>query len=261
MASLRQPTTQQVLRLFGSQSIWSAMVLLSLVNPPIALPQTQHPNTSSVLLVQVVPHIPPPVPLPPPIVIPQTPGPLIPTPQPLPPPAPLPPIELPQPRRDVLPSPPPPPLSPTVRVPPACHVTTLSSSSPSDCSTRSITYGDIYNDLSSCISGPCFANKFLSMDQVVVIYPSDFSDRQAAVETLRAELAEGINQMGDYLKKRARSGASGLPSIEAITNLVDQAIDEIKTINQPVGESREQRRKRLGLGPATTSLAKMAGNS
>lgn len=90
---------------------------------------------------------------------------------------------------------------------------------------------------------------------MIVIYPEAYEERQQARAELRAEMVQGVRTMGAYLKGRASDGIPGLPSIGGIHSLVQQAIDEIDSINQPVGESRDERRRRLGLGPALSNLA------
>lgn len=90
---------------------------------------------------------------------------------------------------------------------------------------------------------------------MIIIYPEPHAERQQARAELRAEMVYGVKAMGTYLNNLANDGISGLPSIDGITQLVQQAIDEIDSIDQPVGESLNERRRRLGLEPALSTLA------
>lgn len=96
---------------------------------------------------------------------------------------------------------------------------------------------------------------------MVVIYPAAIEERQLARAELRTEMAQGVQAMGTYLTDRARDGGSDLPSIEGTHKLVQQAIDDIDNIDQPIGETRDERRRRLGLGYSLSSLAKTMRDS
>lgn len=157
------------------------------------------------------------------------------------------------------PSPPPPPsLSPSVRIPPGCLVTSTTASLGSDCDARYITYSNLYKELYSCNTGKCYSMKFLELNRmpVIVVLPESYEQQEEALQQLRAEMVYGVKKMGAYLKTQASNGVSDLPSIDKLGSLVDSAVSEIRNIGQPVGETREERRRRLGLGPAVTSLAK-----
>lgn len=212
-------------------------------------------DPSPLLLTQIRPAplpIPPPLPLPLPLPTP------LPTPTPLPSPTPLltPPIS-------PVPHPPPPVLSPPTRALLHCQVTTADGAPTDPCTERSITSQDLYRDFHSCNTGKCYATKFLQLERLpmVVIYPAAIEERQLARAELRTEMAQGVQAMGTYLTDRARDGGSDLPSIEGTHKLVQQAIDDIDNIDQPIGETRDERRRRLGLGSSLSSLAKTVRDS
>lgn len=153
---------------------------------------------------------------------------------------------------------PPPVVTPhLLQIPPTCQVTTAGGSPTGDCDKRYINSRDLSRDFYSCNDGRCYAWKFLQLKRqsMIIIYPEPHAERQQARAELRAEMVYGVKAMGTYLNNLANDGISGLPSIDGITQLVQQAIDEIDSIDQPVGESLNERRRRLGLEPALSTLA------
>lgn len=234
---------------------------IALAGSAVGQPTDVDRAPSPLLLAQIRPAplpVPPPLPLPLPLPTP------LPTPTPLPSPTPLPPpTPLPTPPISPVPHPPPPVLSPPARALLPCQVTTADGAPTGNCDTRLITSQDLYRDFHSCHTGKCYATKFLQLERLpmVVIYPAAIEERQLARAELRAEMAQGVQAMGTYLTDRAKDGGSDLPSIEGIHRLVQQAIDDIDNIDQPIGETRDERRRRLGLGSSLSSLAKTVRNS
>ena len=96
---------------------------------------------------------------------------------------------------------------------------------------------------------------------MIVVYPQAPAARAEAQAVLREKMVAGAIAMGQHLKDRVNSGAAGLPSVSQINSLVDRAIAEVDNIDQPVGESTDQRLRRLGLGPAVGSLARQVRDS
>lgn len=113
------------------------------------------------------------------------------------------------------------------------------------CDYRYILSSNLYGDLHRCRTGTglCYAHKILGFDKLIVILPDD-SDRLDP--KFQAELVDGIKEMGKYLRKRSAAD---------ITHLVEKAIKDIDGIDQPVGESTEQRLRRLGLSQSIRTLA------
>lgn len=143
---------------------------------------------------------------------------------------------------------------------PACVITTAGGSPSGNCHYRYIGVDDLYQDLSSCSTGACFAQKFLDIDQapLVVVYPAAPQALVAAQAQLHAEMAAGIRAMGAGLEQQVSNGTTGLPSLSEIDDLVDDALSEVDAIDQPVNESSDQRLRRLGLTPSIRSLANQA---
>lgn len=192
-----------------------------------------------------VPPIRPPNPLPTP-----TSGGLTPIPTPTPTPTFAPP-------QMVAPSPPPVTEDRTAPVVP-CVVTGVGDLPPGNCQRRYIRYSDLYRDFYACNDARCYARKLLSVDQVptVVIYPEVHSARVQAQDDFRSDVMQGVEQMGAYLEQRAYAGEAGLPSISSLRSLVSDAKREIANIDQPIDESPDQWRRRLGIGNAMRLLAR-----
>lgn len=161
-----------------------------------------------------------------------------------------------------IPVPPPPTTVPGVQIPvmPSCQVTTVGGWPSGDCRWRYISFDALYRDIYSCQTGRCYATKFLQIDQapIVVVYPQAPVERAQARAAFHEDMAYGVKAMGTYLKGRVNEGAAGLPSISDITNLTNRASEEIDSIDQPISESPDQQRRRLGLGSAMRTLARYA---
>ena len=152
--------------------------------------------------------------------------------------------------------------TPPVRALPPCQVTTAGGLTSGDCPARYINFRLSYDDIAGCNTGRCFARQFLDIDKapMIVVYP------QAPLRVQKrrqccGKMVAGAIAMGQHLKDRVNSGAAGLPSVSQINSLVDRAIAEVDNIDQPVGESTDQRLRRLGLGPAVGSLARQVRDS
>ena len=161
-------------------------------------------------------------------------------------------------------SPPPPPVAqPRTRVPPYCVVSSADNWAPSGCSSRYISFNDLWRGLRACGDNDarCFASKLLAMakEPVVVVY----SRAEAAVQSdyLHREVAYAIAVMGDHLKTRVYNGAGNLPSISGIDDLVNRAKQQVNSIDVPLNETQDEQLKRLGLTPAMISLATNVANS
>ena len=99
---------------------------------------------------------------------------------------------------------------------------------------------------------------------MVVVYPEAAAAQAAARAQLRAEMVEGVEAMSSQLRDRVNNGGSDnadLPSLSEIKRLTQKAIAEVESIDQPVGESTDQMMQRLGLGPATRTLAQKVRDS
>ncbi len=143
-----------------------------------------------------------------------------------------------------------------VRLP--CQVTAVKDLPSDNCRSRYIFYKDLYRDVHTCKTARCFALKFLEIDRAptVVIYTGAHAERARAHAALREDMVYGVEKMGAYLKERAGAGAAGLPNMSEIKSLVNQATREVDSIDQPIDETPEQQRARLGLGSAMRLLAK-----
>ena len=144
-----------------------------------------------------------------------------------------------------------------IRFLPGCVVASTNRYAPNDCSTRFINYQTLRDEFRLCTNGRCFAGKFLDIAKapMIVVYPQAQPARAAAQAEVRAVMAEGVRAMGSTLRQRVNNGASGLPSLAGIDDLIHRASEEIDRIDQPTNESMEERLRRLGLGPATRSMA------
>ena len=72
---------------------------------------------------------------------------------------------------------------------------------------------------------------------------------------LQRDLRTGARSMRDYLADRKRGGAPDLPSLSDIDRVLSDALREVDRIAQPVGETPQERRRRLGIGGAMAAMS------
>jgi hypothetical protein len=126
---------------------------------------------------------------------------------------------------------------------------------PAHCTLRFIAFDALYRDIYSCSTGPCYARKFLAIDRapIVVVFPQFESLRAQAV--LHDEMVTGVEVMGATLRNSMSRGAAGLPSFSELETLTDRAITDVGFLDPLGGQSDDERRCRLGVGPNTKALA------
>lgn len=150
------------------------------------------------------------------------------------------------------PGPPPPPNPPKLNIPEHCKIHRVADSLSDYCNgERYINSQDLYADIGLCSTGPCFAEKFLDLAKWDTGVVFEGPSIQAQKDQLRQEMIDAVRTMGDYLKQQNRTGpdhsessaehgeseeprvgkaTNDLPSIEGISELVDEAIKEVDEI-------------------------------
>lgn len=147
-----------------------------------------------------------------------------------------------------------PPIYSPPPMPPVCVIQSTSDYA-SGCSTAYIHFQTLYDELHSCSTGPCYARVLSGLERlpVVVIYPA--AQAVQAQAALAAEVRAGVEAMGETLRGRLAADDPGLRTDAArIDQVVADALAEADAIQQPIDETDEQRRQRLGLKRATRAL-------
>lgn len=142
----------------------------------------------------------------------------------------------------------------------SCPVTSAREYTGDMCTNRLIRATTVLYELKTCYDAACYAARIVEISaapDIVLTYPAEPQERIALQHAIRAELAYAVQYMGRHLRERALQGAPGLPDLGAIDNLIAEAKAEVNAIDQPIDETRDQRRQRLGLGRAKRRMAEL----
>lgn len=142
----------------------------------------------------------------------------------------------------------------------ACPVTSLDDATSSSCKARLIDASAVFALLHPCTDAVCYAQSIAKLTRapdLIIVYPAEPAERAQVQQAIRREIAYAAVYMGEALTRRAREGDSTLPSVDEIEELAASARREVDAIDQPIDETPDQIRQRLGLGPAKRRMAAM----
>jgi len=157
-----------------------------------------------------------------------------------------------------VPNPPPTPVTP-LKDRPRCQVSDAFETAGDDCPSRIIDFADVDRAL-ECATAKCFAQGLIALNQqpTEVVFPQ--GQAAQAQQAMRARVEAAVKVMGEALKEQATIAQDSLPELDALKDEIQSALEEARNIDQPVGETDDERRQRLGLGPNILKMARDVGN-
>ncbi len=130
------------------------------------------------------------------------------------------------------------------------HHTLLDSLGATNCTQRFITATTLRRDLVACRGdGSCYARKLTRLSRsstpVVVQYPRAPAEIAVARADIRAELATAVRTMASSVETKIARGEPGLPSLQGLNRLVDNAISAIDRVEVPLESGVDESMRRL----------------